>query len=147
MITGGFGAKYFGLGGSVETRRDQVTIYLRATAVKNGRILKSVSTTKTILSRAVDFNLYRFVRTKRLMEAEIGLSTNEPTQICVLEAIEKAVYDLILEGILDGVWQLSDPADINSPSIRSYLKEKKEVERIIKFDKKGNMIGIKEEKQ
>ncbi|GAI34229.1 unnamed protein product [marine sediment metagenome] len=51
LTTGGFGAKYFGLGGHVEYRRDQITIYLRAVSTTNGKILKSVSTTKTILSK------------------------------------------------------------------------------------------------
>ena len=131
------------MGGSAHSRRDQVTIYLRAVSVKNGKILKSVSTTKSILSREVDFGIYRFVRIKRLLEAEAGLSTNEPPSMCVLEAIEKAVFDLIIEGIQDGGWGLENPDDINSPLIQNYLEEKEETEKIITFDRKGNLIKIK----
>lgn len=124
VVTGGFGAKYFGLGGHVEYRKDQVTIYLRAVSVKTGKILKSVSTTKTILSKEVQLGIFRFVSLKKLLEAETGLTTNEPPQMCVLEAIEKAVLSLIIEGVLDGSWALKNPEDIKSPVIQSYLEEK-----------------------
>jgi len=124
IITGGFGAKYFGLGGHLEYRKDQVTIYLRVVSIKSGKILKSVSTTKTILSKEVQLGIFRFVLPKKLLEAETGLTTNEPPQMCVLEAIEKAVLSLIIEGILDGIWALKNPEDIKSPVIQAYLEEK-----------------------
>jgi len=142
VVTGGFGAKYFGVGGSGETRRDQVTIYLRAVSVKNGKVLKTVTTTKAILSRGVDFGIFRFVRVKRLLEVEAGLTTNEPPQMCVLEAVEKAVHDLIVEGTLDKIWNLKNPEDIKSSSIQNYLKEKEEVN--VAFDKKGNLVAVKD---
>ena len=137
LITGGFGVKYFGVGGSTQIRSDQLSIYLRAISIKNGLVLKSVSTSKTVLSREVDFGIFKFVRFKELLEAEAGLSTNEPTQMCVLEATEKAVYDLIIEGILSGLWRLRNPEEIQSPAIQQYLKEKEEVE--VRFDEKGQM--------
>ena len=136
-VTGGFGAKYFGLGGSTEFRKDMVTIYLRTVATKSGRILNTVNTTKTILSKAVDLNLYRFVREKRLLEMEAGITTNEPPNMCVLEAIEKAVFSLIVEGILASNWELENPEDIKSPIIQKYLSEKESVERDVKFDAEG----------
>jgi curli production assembly/transport component CsgG len=129
LITGGFGAKYFGLGGDVQYRKDQVTIYLRAVSVKDGKILKSVSTTKTILSKEVHLGIFRYVTLRKLLEAETGLTTNEPPQMCVLEAIEKALLSLIIEGILDGIWDLKNPEDIKSPVIQRYLEEKKEIEK------------------
>lgn len=144
LITGGFGVRYFGIGGSTEVRKDQVTIYLRAVSVKNGKVLKSISTTKSILSREVDIGVFRFVRVKRLLEAEVGLSTNEPPSMCVLEAIEKAVYDLIIEGIKDDLWVLENPEDINSPLVQNYLKEKEATEKIITFDKEGNLVAVED---
>jgi curli production assembly/transport component CsgG len=147
LITGGFGAKYFGAGGYGELRKDKVTIYLRLTSVKNGAVLKSVSTTKSILSREVDFGIYRFVSIKRLLEVETGLSTNEPPSICVLEAIEKAVYDLIIEGILDGIWELKNPEDINSAAIQNYLKEREKAGEIATFNNEGNLVEIKDDEQ
>ena len=146
LTTGGVGLKYFGTGGSGQFRSDQLSIYLRAVSVKNGLVLKTVSTTKTVLSREVDFGIFTFVRYKELLEAEVGMSTNEPAQMCVLEATEKAVHDLIIEGILSGVWKLKNPEDIKSPVIQKYLKEKEEVE--VKFDKEGvRKEGSKKEKE
>ena len=142
LVTGGFGAKYFGLGGHTEHRRDQVTIYLRAVSVKTGKILKSVSTTKTILSKEVQLGIFRFVSLQRLLEIETGLTTNEPPQMCVLEAIEKAVLALIIEGILDELWALKNAEDIKSPVIQRYLEEKKGMEKLVQFDKEGNLVSV-----
>ncbi len=128
-LTGGFGARYFGIGGNNEFRSDQVNIYLRSVATKSGRILNQVNTTKTILSQAVDFSVYKFVRESRLLEIESGYSTNEPPQMCVLEAIEKAVLALVCEGIVSKSWELKNPADIKSPVIQRYLDEKQSTTR------------------
>jgi curli production assembly/transport component CsgG len=126
-LTGGFGAKYWGLGGSVQYRMDQVTVHLRAVDVKTGRILKSVSTTKTILSHEVDVGLYRFLTFKKLLEVEAGYSHNEPVQMCVAAAIEKAVIAMVFEGVLDGLWYLQNPEDINSPAMKAYQEETQRV--------------------
>jgi curli production assembly/transport component CsgG len=126
VLTGGVGARYFGAGGSGQYRIDQVTIYLRATSTQTGRILKTVYTTKTIISQMVDVGLFRFVEVKRLLEAEAGYSFNEPPVLAVTEAIEKAVKSLIIEGIMDGLWELRYANDINDKVIRSYLKEREE---------------------
>jgi curli production assembly/transport component CsgG len=77
------------------------------------------------MSKGIDVGLFRFVRLKRLLEVETGITTNEPPQMCVLEAIEKAVQSLIIEGIIDHLWTLKNPSDIDSPLISSYLEEKK----------------------
>jgi curli production assembly/transport component CsgG len=108
ISTGGIGARYFGLGGSAEYRIDRVTVYLRAVSVKNGAILKTVQATKSILSQMVSFGIFRFVRLNRLLEAETGISTNEPLEMAVQEAIEKAVHDLIIEGVKLGMWKPKD---------------------------------------
>ena len=42
ITTGGFGARYFGVGGSTQYRQDRITIYLRAVSTSNGKILKTV---------------------------------------------------------------------------------------------------------
>ena len=144
FITGGLGLRYLGIGGSGKIQRDSVNIYLRLVSVRNGQVLKSVSTTKTILSKQVDFNVYRFVRVKALLEAEVGFSTNEPPAMCVLEAIEKAVYDLIIEGIQEGIWNLKNPEDINSPAIQKYLKEKEKTEKMITFDRQGRLVKVED---
>ncbi|MEG6550753.1 CsgG/HfaB family protein [Desulfocurvibacter africanus] len=124
LTSAGLGAEYHGIGGSSQYRKDQVTLYLRASDVLSGAIVQSVSTSKSILSAEVKVGVFRYVEIDRLLEIEAGLSTNEPPQMCVMEAVQKAVVSLIIEGILDGLWDLKDPADMNSPVIKAYLSEK-----------------------
>ncbi len=123
LLTGGFGAKYWGLGGSVQYRQDQVTVHLRAVDVRSGRVLKSVSTSKTVFSYEVDGGLYRFLTFKKLLEVEAGWSQNEPVQMCVAAAIEKAVVALVVEGIQDNLWALKNPEDMNNPVVKDYQEE------------------------
>lgn len=104
VMTGGLGARYFGIGASTQYRQDRITIYLRAVSTLNGEILKTVYTSKTILSTSVNGSFFRYIDTERLLEAEVGLTQNEPVQLAVTEAIEKAVKALIVEGIKDEIW-------------------------------------------
>ena len=119
IITGGFGARYFGTGGSVKYRQDRVTIYLRMVSTANGKILKSVYISKTILSQAIDQSLFKYVNFKRLLEVETGYTTNEPVQMAVTEAIEKAVATLILEGIKEKIWD----ADVSKLEVDAILSK------------------------
>jgi len=140
LLTGGVGARYFGAGGSTKFRRDTVTIYLRAVSVKNGQIIKSILTNKTIFSMEVDAGLFRFVSFKRLLEVEMGLSSNEPPQMAVLESIEKAVYSMIVEGVIDGLWSFKNPKE-GVPVIQRYLEEK-DPDLVPEFDGSGNLIRV-----
>jgi curli production assembly/transport component CsgG len=124
VITGGAGAKYFGAGASGQYNQDRVTIYLRAISTQNGRVLKTVYTSKTILSQLVDVGLFRYVEFKRLLEIEAGYSYNEPPQMCVTAAIDKAVHSLIIEGIIDGLWELENPDDRLADAVLNYKEEK-----------------------
>ncbi len=124
IVTGGAGLRYFGAGASGEYRENKVTVYLRAVSTSNGRILKTVHTSKTILSQKINAGLFRFVSLKRLLEAETGYTFNEPSHMAVQEAIDKAVYSLIIEGILDGLWSIDDSEDKEHPAITEYLREK-----------------------
>lgn len=125
IVSGGIGAKYFGAGGAAQYRVDRVTIYLRAVSVKNGVILKTVQTTKVILSQQLSLGIFRFVRLNRLLEAEAGYATNEPVEMAIQEAIEKAVYDMIIEGVKIGMWKPKDPEAFKKV-IERYEKEKAE---------------------
>ena len=62
IVTGGIGARYFGIGASARYRQDRITIYLRAVSTSNGQILKTVYVSKTILSQALDASFFRFVK-------------------------------------------------------------------------------------
>ncbi len=124
IITGGFGARYFGVGGSTQYRQDRITVYLRAISTKNGKILKTVYVSKTILSQAIDASVFRYVNFKRLLEVETGITKNEPGQMAVTEAIEKAVEALIIEGIEDELWYPVASEEQTKKLIENYNYEK-----------------------
>ncbi|RAK63488.1 CsgG/HfaB family protein [Hymenobacter edaphi] len=126
ILTGGAGLRYFGAGASGQYRQDRVTVYLRAISTSNGQILKTVYTSKTILSQQVDASLFRFVDFKRLLETETGFTYNEPTEMAVKEAIEKSVQALVIEGMLEGLWVPRNPADRKGRAVADYLAEKSE---------------------
>ena len=107
-VTGGAGAAFLGIGGRTEYRQDTVTVYLRAVSVRTGEVLTTVTASKTIASRAVGASAYRFVAFKELLEAEFGITTNEPDQIALQQAVEKAVYGLIMEGAELALWNFAD---------------------------------------
>jgi len=121
--TGGLGGAYFGTDVSEQFREDQITVYLRAIDIRSGIILASISTTKAVYSQQVSGGFFRYISFKKLAEAEIGYSRNEPVMIATRQAIEKAVTGLIVKGIRDKVWSLQTPEDINHPVIKSYLEE------------------------
>lgn len=127
-ITGGAGLRYFGSGGSTQYRQDRVTVYLRAVATKSGKILKTVYTSKTIFSQSTNAGIFRYVKFKRLLEAETGFTTTEPSQLAVTEAIEKSIYALVIEGIRDGLWQADEKTSPQTKEIlAAYEAEKKEM--------------------
>jgi curli production assembly/transport component CsgG len=102
--TGGLGMEYFGIGASELYREDAISIYLRAVDVRTGQVLLSVATSKKVLSQEMRAGFFRYVSYKRLAEAEAGFSDNEPMSICVTQAIEKALTDLVIKGIDKGLW-------------------------------------------
>ena len=124
LLTGGAGARYFGVGGSTQYRQDRITVYLRAVSTSTGEVLKTVNVSKTILSQAVDVGIFRFVNFQRLLEVETGFTKNEPTQMAVQEAIEKAVEVLILEGIKDQLWFTNEGPEKDKEVVDNYLLEK-----------------------
>ncbi|MCX2781224.1 curli production assembly/transport protein CsgG [Microbulbifer thermotolerans] len=121
--TGGAGARYFGIGLDDQYRVDQVTVNLRAVDIRSGRVLHSVLTSKTVYSKAISADVYRFVSFRRLLELEAGTTTNEPAQLAMLSAMESAVIHLIAEGIVNNSWALANPDDINNPVLQYYLNE------------------------
>lgn len=135
IITGGAGARYFGVGASTEYREDRITIYLRAVSTSNGRILKNVYVSKTILSQGISANLFKYVNVKRLLEVEIGVTKNEPAQLAVKEAIDKAVELLIVEGIIDGLWQPQGGEEVVEKVKQDFLKEKEEAESTLLYNR------------
>lgn len=122
-ITGGAGARYLGIGADTKYQQDTVTVYLRAVSVKTGEVLTSVLANKTIASYALQANAFRFVGFKDLLEAETGITYNEPAQMALRQAVEKAVYALIFEGNELGLWAFQNPAAA-SAVVDAYRREK-----------------------
>lgn len=122
--TGGVGARFLGIGLSRQYRVDQVTVNLRTIDIRSGQILQSVSTTKTIYSYEIHPSVFKFVNVKDLLELEGGMTRNEPTQLCVNEAIEAGVAHLIVQGIQAGNWALRDEASLSHPVVQRYLADK-----------------------
>ncbi len=109
VVTGGAGANYLGIGGNVTHQRDIVTVDLRAVSIANGQVVLSVSSEKTIYSTGITGNVFKYVSLDHLLEAESGFTMNEPPHLAVRQAIETAVYELIMEGARKGIWQFADP--------------------------------------
>lgn len=112
VVTGGAGLRYLGTGGSNMFRKDQVTIYLRAVSTQSGRILKTVHTTKSVISQQLEGGAFRYIDTNRLLEAEAGFTYNEPPVMAVTEAIDEAVKLLIIEGIEEEIWSAKNEEEV-----------------------------------
>lgn len=107
--TGGLGARYLGIGARYQYRVDNVTVSLRLISVETSEVLITVTTSKTILSTLVGGNVFRFFDMgTELVESEAGMSENESTTYAIKEAIEFAVYELILEGISQNLWYFKE---------------------------------------
>ncbi len=123
VLTGGAGANYLGIGADVQYRQDIVTVYLRAISVKTGEVLLSVNTSKTIFSSGVQGNAYRYVTFDKIFQFEAGYTANEPPQFAVRQAIEMAVYSLIMEGARKDLWSFADPA-AGQELVTQYIKNR-----------------------
>lgn len=119
--TGGAGAEYFGIGASGQYQVDQVTVNLRAVEISTGEILANVTTTKTIYSKELRAGVYRFIDFRRLLEAEAGITTNEPVQMAVMSAVESAVIHLIARGVENRLWNLAPGVNIHDTLLGEYL--------------------------
>ena len=122
-VTGGAGAAFLGIGGKTEYRQDTVTVYLRAVSVRTGEVLTTVTASKTIASQSIGANAFRFVAFKELLQAEIGYTTNEPDQVALQQAIEKAVYGLVMEGVDLKLWDFAN-RDAGMPLLTDYKRER-----------------------
>ena len=108
--TGGRGARYLGIGMQQAYRRDIVVVHLRAVSVLTGEIILNVQTSKTILSVATGYDVFKFVELDtQLVEIEDGMTENESVTRSVRSAIEAAVYELILQGDKRGFWTIQWP--------------------------------------
>ncbi len=118
--SGGVGARFLGIGGNAQYREDTVTVYLRAVSVKTGEVLANVSVRKTISSVGLGASAFRYVSFKDLLEAESGVAYNEPDELALQQAIEEAVYGLIVEGAEQDLWCFTADAATVSTILSTY---------------------------
>jgi len=115
LATGGAGARYLGIGTSVQYREDTITVSLRMVSVATGEILVEVMSSKTILSYGQSQDVFKFIEMgTELVEIEFGVSRNESTTIALMKAIEGAVLELIIIGYDKGYWKY-EKNEINEP--------------------------------
>ena len=107
--SGGRGARYLGIGSSVQYKRDSVIVSLRATSTLTGEILLNVQTKKSILSVGGGYDVFRFVdMDTKLVEIEDGNSFNGSVTYATRAAIEEAILELIYQGHDRGYWVIKD---------------------------------------
>jgi curli production assembly/transport component CsgG len=106
VVSGGEGARYFGIGAYRKYRTDQVTVSLRLVAVQTGEILLSVSSTKTIASQKIGGDAFKFLDLgTKALEVELGVARNEPTNYAIRTAIEYSVLQMVEKGEAKGLWK------------------------------------------
>jgi curli production assembly/transport component CsgG len=106
LVTGGLGARYLGIGSSMQYREDSVSVSLRMVSVATGEILIEVMSQKTIYSYGQSQDVFRFIEMgTELVEIETGSTRNESTTIALMKAIEGAVLEIINVGDTRGYWK------------------------------------------
>ena len=109
LKSGGFGARYLGIGASKEYRQDTVTISLRTISVSTGKVLLEVLITKSIFSVGYSQDIFRFIgQGTKLIEIENGVVENESVGFALQIAIETAVLETIKQGYDSLYWIPSD---------------------------------------
>lgn len=122
-LTGGYGARYLGIGGDKAWKLDTVTVNLRLLSSETGEVLASVVVRKPIASMSERGSVFAYVALDQILEAELGRATNEPKQIALEQAVEKAVMALIAEGAMAGAWSFVDMA-AGEAYLSNYLNTK-----------------------
>jgi len=103
--TGGIGARYLGIGSSIQYREDVVTVSLRLVSIATGEILIEVMSEKTILSYGQSQDVFKFIELgTELVELEFGNAKNESSTIALQKAIEGSLLELIKIGYDRKYW-------------------------------------------
>jgi len=107
LESGGVGARYLGIGSTVQYREDNITVSLRMVSVATGEILIEVLSQKTIFSYGKSEDVFRFIESDtELVEIELGNARNESSTIALMKAIEGGVLEIINLGSKKGYWIL-----------------------------------------
>ena len=115
MESGGAAYKWLGIGPQSQYSKDIVTVSLRAVSVSSGKVLATITVSKTIYSTGDSIAVLKAFRGgTAFFEAETGLTINEPTTLAVKATVEAAVVELINEGERKGIWSFKPaPENVN----------------------------------
>ena len=109
LESGGMGARYLGIGNSIQYREDNITVSLRMVSVATGEVLLEVLSQKTIFSYGKSEDVFRFIEMNtELVEIELGNARNESSTIALMKAIEGGVLEIIKLGYVKGYWVLQN---------------------------------------
>lgn len=117
QVSGGAGARFLSVGINQTYREDVITVSMRVVSVATGEVLSSQTTTKTaysILRQGNVFQVITPINAGEILEFEAGYTRNEPVSLAVRQAIEFAVYSMVVEGARDGLWKFDDMAQGNA---------------------------------
>ena len=107
LESGGIGARYLGIGNSVQYREDNITVSLRMVSVATGEVLLEVLSQKTIFSYGKSEDVFRFIEANtELVEIELGNARNESSTIALMKAIEGGVLEIVKSGYEKKFWVL-----------------------------------------
>jgi len=109
LESGGVGARYLGIGNSIQYREDNITVSLRMVSVATGEVLLEVLSQKTIFSYGKSEDVFRFIEANtELIEIELGNARNESSTIALMKAIEGGVLEIVETGYEKGFWVLQN---------------------------------------
>lgn len=110
VVSGGVGATYLGIGPSASYLKNFITVTLRLVEVRTGRVVSSVTTSKSIFSVTHGLSLTKYISVdQNLLEVHGNITHTEPTQIAVREAIESAAYQVVREASDMRLWSTHPP--------------------------------------
>jgi curli production assembly/transport component CsgG len=105
LESGGAGARYLGIGNSIQYREDNITVSLRMVSVATGEVLLEVLSQKTVFSYGKSNDVFRFIEMgTELVEIELGNARNESSTIALMKAIEGGVLEIINQGYEKKYW-------------------------------------------
>jgi curli production assembly/transport component CsgG len=111
-LTGGTGARIFGIGAQTAYTQDVVVISLRLVSVQTGEVLTTVTVEKNLLSTADGATALKFFnQATQAFEFDSSQTFNEPGNYALRSAIETAVIELITKGERNGLWKFKEKSN------------------------------------
>jgi curli production assembly/transport component CsgG len=140
-LTGGTGARIFGIGAQTAYTQDVVVISLRLVSVQTGEVLTTVTVEKNLLSTADGATALKFFnQATQAFEFDSSQTFNEPGNYALRSAIETAVIELINKGERTGLWKFKEKSNelVQQKTPREGTTESSSASSAKPSDSKGN---------